>query len=318
MPANAPLVFGILIAMAVMIGFLALSRMIRPHDIVDDRLHQYGSTAWSNTAGLHEEGVQRPRWSGMTRLLNGFGLGPELSLSLMRADMSLTAAEFSLIVAGCALAGLVLVSWRAGPLVGLIAGILLALVPVFYLNHRKAKRLRAFTEQLPDVLTLLIGALRAGYGLAQAMEMVAHQSLEPVSGEFQRAVRAISLGVSTNRALNDMVDRVGSDDLTLVATAMNVQYEVGGDLAATLDTISDTIRDRIGLKRQVRVFTSQQRLTGYVLAGLPIILAVVMFMLNPEYMSGLFQPGWILLPVVGLVMILIGFLIIRRVVDIEV
>ena len=195
---------------------------------------------------------------------------------------------------------------------------MLGALPVLYLNRRQGKRIRAFTEQLPDVLTLLIGALRAGHGLSQAIEHGGGAGARPGRRRVRRVLRAVSLGLSTQRALNDMAERVGSDDLDLVVTAMNVQYEMGGNLAQTLDIIAETVRDRIRMKREIRVLTAQQRFTGYVLAGLPIFLAIVLFLISPKYMSRLFQPGMIVVPVVAVVMQIIGFLVIRKIVDIEV
>jgi len=121
------------------------------------------------------------------------------------------------------------------------------------------------------------------------------------------------------QALSDMADRVGTDDADLVVTAINVQYEMGGNLAQTLEIIGETIRDRIRIKREIRVLTAQQRLSGYVLAVLPVVLAILLFIMRPEYMSRLFEPGWVrLLPVTAVIMMIAGFLVIRRILDIEV
>jgi tight adherence protein B len=149
--------------------------------------------------------------------------------------------------------------------------------------------------------------------------MLVDQIPDPAKTEFARAMRAVRLGMPVQRALRDMAQRVGSDDLDLVVTAITVQYEMGGNLAETLETIGSTVRERIELLREVRVLTAQQRLTGYILAGWPLVMAVLLFMLNPEYVGQLFQPGWIrLLPAAALVMQLIGFVVISRIVDIEV
>jgi tight adherence protein B len=175
------------------------------------------------------------------------------------------------------------------------------------------------TEQLPDVLTLLVGSLRAGHGLAQALDMLVQEAQPPAKTEFARVMRAVSLGTPVQIALRDMADRVGSDDLDLIVTAITAQYDMGGNLAETLETISETVRDRINMLREIRVLTAQQRFTGYVLAVLPIITGVLIFILNPSYMSGLFAPGWVrLLPATAIVLQIVGFLIMRRIVDIEV
>jgi tight adherence protein B len=192
-------------------------------------------------------------------------------------------------------------------------------LPLLYARWRQGRRQRAFTAQLPDVLTLLVGGLRAGHGLSQSLETVVQQVLPPASTEFSRVMRAVELGLPVQKALGDMAHRVGVDDLDLVVTAINVQYEMGGNLAETLDVIADTVRDRIRILREIRVLTAQQRYTGRILAVLPLVVGFGLFVLNPGYMGRLFEPGWIrALPAAALLMQIAGFLVIQRIVDIEV
>ena len=233
----------------------------------------------------------RRKWPFITRLLNGFGLGPRLANSLMRADMRFTAAEYTLVVVATALLGLAIGALRGNPLMGAVLAVVLGYLPIAYVNSRGSGRRRRLTEQLPDVLTLLVGGLRAGLGLTQAIDMVVRQIPEPAAKEFARVTRAINLGQSVQRALNDMAERAGSDDLDLVVSAMNVQYEMGGNLAQTLDIIGETVRDRIRMKREIRTLTAQQRFTGYALALLPVILGGILFLLNPDYMKELTAAG---------------------------
>ncbi len=141
----------------------------------------------------------------------------------------------------------------------------------------------------------------------------------PSSAEFGRVTRAMELGVPVRRALSQMAERVGSDDLALVVTAINVQHEMGGNLAQTLDIIGETVRDRIVMLREIRVLTAHQRLTGYILTATPLFLAVMFFLRTPEYMRGLFEPGLTRYLLVGaVIMQIMGFLVIRRILDIEV
>jgi tight adherence protein B len=246
---------------------------------------------------------------------------------LDRADVPLTATEFALIVLAAVMLGVLVGVLRLGPfigpalgpLVGLALGGVFGAVPVAYLRFRAARRQRLLTEQLPDVLTLLVGSLRAGVGLAQALTTLVAEVHPPAKTEFGRVMRAVGLGMPIQGALRDMAARVGSDDLDLIVTAIVAQYEMGGNLAETLETISETVRDRINLLREVRVLTAQQRFTGYVLAVLPLITGVLIFVINPSYMSRLFEPGWVrLLPIGAVLLQLIGFLVMRRIVDIEV
>jgi len=192
-------------------------------------------------------------------------------------------------------------------------------LPLIYLNIRASKRRDAFTAQLPDVLTLLVGALRAGYGVTQAIDMLVDRMAAPASVEFGRVMRAVGLGIPINRALNDMADRAGSDDLYLVVTAMNVQAELGGNLAQILETITETIRERIHLKREIGVLTAQQRMTGYLLAVLPVVFGLVISIISPGYLAPMFEPGIMRLVIIGAVMLqFVGYLVIRKIVNIEV
>lgn len=320
------LLFGILVALAVMVGFIAIWRLVERGDPTEDRLRRYAESLEIPDGG-DDDRPRRRRESLVERVLGGFGLGSSLASAMARADVPLTVAEFLLIVLGAALVGLLIGLFRIGPAlgppIGPLAGVGLAVVlgavPLLYLRIKEASRKRAITEQLPDVLTLLVGSLRSGQGLSQAIGMLVDEIPPPAGDEFARVNRAMELGMSVQHALWDMAERVGSDDLDLVVTAITVQYEMGGNLAETLETIASTVRDRINLLREVRVMTSQQRYTGYVLALLPLITGLLIFIVNPEYMGRLFEPGWVrLLPVAAILAQVVGYLIMRRIVDIEV
>ncbi len=323
---NPSLIFGFLVAVSVMIGFIAVWRLVETRDPTEDRLRRY---AESQEAPPVDEGRRRRRQTQpwMTRLLARFNVGPRLAIALSRADVPLTVAEFLLIVLGAAAVGLLIGLFQVGPAlgppIGPLAGVGLAgvfsLLPFIYLRVKRARRQRMITEQLPDVLTLLVGSLRSGQGLSQALGMLVDEVPPPAGDEFARVNRAMELGMSVQDALWDMADRVGSDDLDLVVTAITVQYEMGGNLAETLETIAETVRSRINLLREIRVLTSQQRYTGYVLALLPLIAGLLIFIVNPPYMARLFEPGWVrILPAGALLMQIVGFFIMQRIVDIEV
>jgi tight adherence protein B len=324
---NGPLLFGVLVAVGVMLGFVAVRRVVHSRDPERERLQRYTTLEAAAGADGDEQGSGQSRTLGLGRLLAGLGLGPRLATALARADLPLTAVEFVLVVLGAALVGFLIGVVRVGPRLGAAIGPIVGLglggafgfVPVIYLQTRQRRRQQAFTEQLPDVLTLLVGALRAGHGLSQALHMLVDQIPPPAKTEFARVMRGVSLGMPVQRALRDLGQRVGSDDLDLVVTAVTVQYEMGGNLAETLETISHTVRGRIELLREIRVLTAQQRLTGYILGAWPILTTIVLFLVNPDYMGRLFEPGWIrLLPAAAFVMQVLGFLIMRRILDIEV
>jgi tight adherence protein B len=179
--------------------------------------------------------------------------------------------------------------------------------------------LHAFNDQLGDTIGLLANSLRSGFSIVQSMETVADQLPNPMAAEFHRVTQEIGLGLHYEEALHNMLRRVPSDDLDLMITAINIQGRVGGNLAEILDTIGHTIRERVRIKGEIRVLTAQQTISGYILTGLPVVLGLVLYLINREYVSRLFTDtcGWIMIGV-SVVMITLGFLIIRKIVDIEV
>jgi len=318
---NAPLYFALLMGVLVLIGFVGLWSMTGGRDPVDDRLAEYGYREEVTPNGQSRDvGSGERLRRTMNRLINGFGLGYKLADSVMQADLPMTASEYVLVVAGIALLGFLIGTFVLGEvLFGALLAVVGLFIPGMFVRSRRAKRQRQITEQLPDVLTLMVGALRSGYGLSQAIELLVEQLPDPASKEFERVQRATGFGLSIQQALTDMANRIGTDDVALVVTAINVQSETGGNLATTLDTIGVTVRDRLKLKRDIRVMTSQQRFTGYVLAFLPVALGVIIYLLNPEYMSQLFQPGLVrILPVMAVIFQILGFMAMRKIVDIEV
>ena len=265
----SPLLFATLIGIAVFLAFFALWRWLNRPDAMQLRMNEYGLTAELTGRG--------PAGLPVGRLLKGGGPGRRVADMLSHADVPLTAVEFILIVLGAAALGFGLGAWRAGALFGLLFGVIAAMIPFLYVRSRASKRRQKFTEQLPDLLSLLIGGLRAGYGLGQAIDSAREQAPPPASVELDRVMRAVSLGLPLQMALREMAERVASDDLNMIVTAIEVQSEVGGNLAVTLETIAQTIRERIRIKREIRVFTAQQRLTGYILALMPVALAIGLY-----------------------------------------
>jgi tight adherence protein B len=200
------------------------------------------------------------------------------------------------------------------------------MLPRFWLGRRKGGRLGAFNKQLPDTITLIANALRAGSSFLQAIELVVREARPPVTTEFGRVIREVNLGLPFDQALENMVRRVRSDDLELMATAISIQHQVGGNLAEILDSIAYTIRERVRIKGEIRTLTAQQRLSGYVVAGLPIGLAAFLFVAAPGFMEPMFAnppeilglPAGVIILLIGGFMMFLGFMFIRKIVDIEV
>ncbi|HYK99489.1 MAG TPA: type II secretion system F family protein [Candidatus Acidoferrales bacterium] len=238
---------------------------------------------------------------------------------LARANLKLRVAEYYYIRGGLALGlGLTLGILR-DPLSGLVGVFLGYMLPRLWVGRRISGRLGAFNKQLPDTITLLSNSLRAGSSFLQSIELVSRETPAPMGEEMGRVVREVNLGLGMEEALANMVRRIKSDDLDLMVTAIGVQQQVGGNLAEILDTIAFTIRERVRIKGEINTLTAQGRMSGYLVAFLPIAIAVVLNMINPAFMQPLFTQliGQILLGV-GIVMMTIGFFAIQKIVDIKV
>jgi tight adherence protein B len=243
---------------------------------------------------------------------------------LAQADLKLTLFEFMLIKVCTTIAGaaLGLFIGRGGPVQTVIfglSGIALGFFgPDLFVKFRIAGRLKAFNGQLGDTIALMANSLRSGYSMLQSMDLVARESPAPIGVEFMRVVREVGLGLSPQEALNNLYRRLPSDDLDLLITAINIQYEVGGNLAQILDTIAHTIRERVRIKGEIQTLTAQGRVSGYIIVALPPGLGVIVTVINPTYMSTMWAFPWIIMPICGGILIFVGFLIIRKIVNIEV
>jgi tight adherence protein B len=316
---SSPLIVAVLAGLSILSFFLALKRMVPQRDPLEQRLAEYGLSDYVRGPRREDANTDGGRFPALNRILHGFGLGEKLAQALIRADVPLTAAEFALVMLLFGAVGFFAGSWRLNAMIGVFVGLVCAVGPLVYLKISEGRRRAAFINQLPDLLTLLVGSLRAGYGLAQAIELVAREVPAPACKEFARVVRATGLGLPLQRALAGMAERIDSDDLDLVVTAINVQYEMGGNLSTVLETISDTIRERVRVLREVRVLTAQQRLTGTILAMLPIGLAVIMSFIRPGYFDPFFEPGWPqFMPLIAIGQMFVGFILIQKIVNIKV
>jgi len=277
--------------------------------------------------------AQSVAFANLNKAVEQRDFGANLAREIARADLKLKVSEYLLIWAGAIVGVPVLffvLSFVLKPLgnpVFLLLGAFIGfMLPRFWLGRRKSSRLNSFNKQLPDTITLIANALRAGSSFLQAIELVVRESRPPVSTEFGRVIREVNLGLPFDQALENMVRRVRSDDLELMATAISIQHQVGGNLAEILDSIAYTIRERVRIKGEIRTLTAQQRLSGYVVGFLPIALAGFLFIAAPGFMSPMFMnppdalglPLGVVILVFGGVMMFFGFMTIRRIVDIEV
>jgi tight adherence protein B len=254
------------------------------------------------------------------RFATAQGFGEKLDAQLEAAGVNLRSGEFVVATVGAALLGAVLgAAILQNVVLAGVIGLVGAAVPTLALRMALGRRADKMREQLPDVLTIMASSLRAGHSFLQALDTVAREIPAPANVEFQRLVAEIRLGRPAEDALEALADRVGSSDFRWAVLAVNIQREVGGNLAEILDNVSDTLRERATMRRQIRVLTAEGRLSAWVLAILPVAIGVYMFAVNPEYISLLFttQVGLFMTGVAGVLMVL-GILWMRKIVDIDV
>ncbi len=296
----------------------AFVSMTSERSLVEERLGPYVKEDIQNQAKA------TPVGDWLNKKVEKSKMGGGIAQELARADLKLKPAEYValMVIAGI---GVGAVSWYFGgqsilfALIGVLIGMML---PRIYVKRQQASRLVRFSEQLPDMLNLMVNGLRAGYSTMQAMEAISKELPPPICDEFRRVVREMQLGIPVEHALDNLLRRIASEDLDLTITAMNVQREVGGNLAEILDTISYTIRERVRIKGEIRVMTSQVVYSSRFLSAMPILIAFVLWFLNRPYMMLFFKPDtrMIGIPVLifGGLMIMGGYFVMQKIADIDV
>ncbi|RJP54581.1 MAG: secretion system protein [Anaerolineaceae bacterium] len=317
------IVGGVLVLGLLVVGVIISANSER--SLVEKRLGQY-------LEGEKTEEDRKADRSVLTEWVNRrvekSSMGDRIARQLARADLKFHVGEyFALIV--ISVVGVAVIAWllsgmglnARGGISALIGGIVGVFLPGFYVRRQQGKRLTRFNEQLSDMLNLMVNGLRAGYSTMQAMEAVSKELPSPISDEFHRVVQEMQLGIPMETALENLYRRIPSDDLDFVITAINVQREVGGNLSEILDVISFTIRERVRIKGEIRVLTSQVRTSGSAMALIPIFLTAFLWFLNPEYMSSFFDKGlWCGIGAFALAggLIVVGYFIMMKIADIEV
>lgn len=211
--------------------------------------------------------------------------------------------------------GLVITLLMQSRLLGFLAFIVILPIPFFWVFWRRAKRIDRFEELLPEAIDLTVNALRSGFSLEASLSLVAQEMPEPVGTEFAITYEEQNLGVDFVQALENMVRRMPSDDLRIMTTAISIQRRTGGNLAEILAMLARMIRERFLLRREIRIHTAQGRLSGLILVILPLVMALLVQFLNPEYLKVLFDdPAGMYLIVGALVLQIIGIMVIRRIV----
>lgn len=320
---NLILIGGVLILILLIVGVVITISGER--SLVEDRLGQFLEDEDAKEA--QEEASKSIVTDWVNRRVASSSLGDRVARELARADLKFKVAEYYALVfistIGIGGIAFLLQSHIASFIIGALIGFF---APRFYVKRQQAVRIRNFDDQLGDMLNLMTNGLRAGYSTNQAMEAVSRELPAPISDEFRRVVQEMQIGIPMEKALENLLRRIPSEDLDFVVTAINVQREVGGNLSEILDTISFTIRERVRIKGEIRVMTANVRASGAILSLIPVGLALALWFLAPEYIGEFFaENGFISQPLCGFIaigvivgLITAGYFVMMKIADIEV
>jgi tight adherence protein B len=311
---------GVLAMVLLVIGIVVSTGSDRT--LVDERINKYlEAEEEKNEDGKENKGVLTD-W--VNKRVASSSIGDRIARDLARADLKFKPGEYvSLYFIAMIGLGIILFLiggriWISG-LIGMVVG---AFLPGIYLRSQQSKRLSRFNGQLPDMLNLMVNGLRAGYSTMQAMEAVSKEMPAPICDEFRRVVQEMQLGITMEKAMANLLRRIPSEDLDFVITAINVQREVGGNLAEIMDVITYTIRERIRIKGDISALTAQAMYSGRALAIMPVGLICILWFLNRSYVMEFFNKSTILCGVGALiaafVLITVGYFVMTRIANVEV
>ena len=311
---------GVVIIVLLIIGLIVSINSER--SLVEERLGRFLDEDNQDSAAAGQEASRSIVTEWMNRRVAGSSAGDRVARELARADLKFKVAEYYALVFMSTIGVAVIAFFLQRQLPSLIIGAIVGFfLPRIYVKRQQGVRLNKFNDQLGDMLNLMVNGLRAGYSTMQAMEAVSRELPTPISDEFRRVVQEMQIGIPMEKALENLLRRIPSEDLDFVVTAINVQREVGGNLSEILDTISFTIRERVRIKGEIRVMTAQVRTSGLVLALIPMFLATALWFISPDYIGGFFSRGpvcgWIAIGVI-VGMIVAGYFVMMKIADIEV
>ena len=265
---------------------------------------------------------------GLERIVGQMSFGRHIGTLLEQANINFLPGHFLLLSIFLGLAGLfggfLLGRWGSPiPMRGVVLGLLFALIlgalPYLFLLDQRRKRIKKFTEQFPDALEMMSRSLRAGHGFSVSMQMVAQEMPDPVGTIFRWGAEEQNLGLNLHEVMNNMARRMPTLDIEFFASAVAIQRETGGNLAEIMDKLGHVVRDRFRILGQIRIYTAQGRMSGFILAALPIAMALLIYMINPNYLLTLVKEeiGWYLIGF-ALSFQVVGFFVIKRIVNIKV
>jgi tight adherence protein B len=310
---------GIVVALVLLIVGIVVSATANKSSM-DDRLNKYLEENLEPDS--KESKGALTDW--VNKRVEKSSFGDRISRELARADLKFKPGEYIALYIIAIMGGALIAFLLGGRLLlsAIIGGGIGALLPRMYVKNQQSKRLTRFNDQLPDMLNLMVNGLRAGFSTLQAMEAVSKELPAPICDEFKRVVQEMQLGITMEKALENLLRRIPSQDLDFLVTAINVQREVGGNLAEIMDVISYTIRERIRIKGDIRALTAQAMYSGRALALMPLGLLCILWFLNRSYVMEFFNKGTVLCGGIALgaagVLITVGYIVMTRIADVEV
>jgi tight adherence protein B len=308
---------GIVVALVLLVVGIVVSATANKSSM-DDRLNKYLEENLEPDS--KESKGALTDW--VNKRVEKSSFGDRISRELARADLKFKPGEYIALYIIAIMGGALIAFLLGGRLLlsAIIGGGIGALLPRMYVKNQQSKRLTRFNDQLP--LNLMVNGLRAGFSTLQAMEAVSKELPAPICDEFKRVVQEMQLGITMEKALENLLRRIPSQDLDFLVTAINVQREVGGNLAEIMDVISYTIRERIRIKGDIRALTAQAMYSGRALALMPLGLLCILWFLNRSYVMEFFNKGTVLCGGIALgaagVLITVGYFVMTRIADVEV
>lgn len=301
--------------------------LISANRAVRSRLAGQGGEAPSEDLATIVSQEQKRRFPLLAEMLPKVPWGKDLALLTEQAGLP---GQSGAVTAGMILGGvlgMVIGIVRMGsPLLGLGCGVVGAAIPIIYLRVKRQKRMAKFSQQFPDALDMVTRSLQAGFALSAALQVVAEDMPDPVGSEFKQVTQEITLGRAPHEALLALHERIPTEEIRFFLTSVNIQRDVGGNLAEILGKLSNVIRERFKLLSYARVLSAQHRASAYCISASPVVLAIIFAVLSPGYFDAMFKNPMTLfgmqlgraLVMIGLVFQVVGFAVIRRIADIKV
>lgn len=312
----------LLVFLSVYFNYIILLQLLYKNKLkLDDRMDKYLRDEYASYSREKKISLKRIFFDRLGRILIREKRSRKLALQLMRAGIPLKSEEFvSIVFISTVIPSIIIFLLFRNLFAAIIVSIAGYLIPKLILKTAIQKRLNKFNLQLPDAVNIIINSLKSGLSLIQAMESVASEMSEPISSEFERVVNEITvLGRRKEEALQNMNKRVNSDDLDLVITAIIIQSQIGGNLAEILENIVETVRDRIKIKREIKALTAQGRMSGIIVASIPVFIGAFILIIDPSYFKPFFAHpiGWAL-TIYSIISEVLGFVLIKKIISVDI